>query len=180
MARKALALCLLIAAVAAAAAPLPKAPEGYAWHEVPAIHASFLVPKGWHFREQSENEALTLYITQDAFTPPEKFEVGASINVFRRDPAAGARIKRMLEKLASAHAVELHRGSSGGPFTTLACQFESPREGKEPVRTHVMGIANAETDTVYLVFFESPASQWDATWTKGRTILGKLALETGV
>jgi hypothetical protein len=179
MARTALVLCLLIAA-AAAAVELPKAPEGFAWHEVPAIRAAFLVPKGWHFREERDGRTLALFITQQAFTPPEKFEVGVSISVFRQDPAAGARVKRMLEKLASAHAVELHRGSSGGPFTTLACQFESPREGKEPVRTHVMGIANAETDTVYLVFFESPASQWNATWEKGKTILGKLALETGV
>ena len=179
MASRTLALCLLIAA-AAAAIELPKAPAGFAWHEAPAIRAAFLVPEGWHFREQRDGEALAFFITQDAFTPPEKFEVGASISVFRKDPGAADRIKRTLEKLASAHSVELHRGSSGGPFATLACQFESPREGKQPTRTHVMGIANAETSTVYLVFFESPASRWSATWEKGKTILGKLALETGV
>lgn len=179
MTRAAIVLCLLIAS-SAAAIELPKAPEGFGWHQVPAIRAAFLVPKGWHFREQPDGDTLAFFITQDAFTPPEKFEVGVSISVFRNDPGAPDRIKHTLEKLASAHAVELRGGSSGGPFATLACQFESPREGKEPVRTHVMGIANAKTNTVYLVFFESPASRWTAVWPTGKTILGKLALETGV
>ena len=179
MAHAAIALCLLIAS-AAAAIELPKAPEGFGWHEVPAIRAAFLVPKGWHVREQRDGDKLAVFITQEAFTPPQPFEVGATINVFRNDPGAPERVKRTLEKLASAHSVELRRGSSAGAFAILACQFESPREGKEPIRAHAMGIANAETNTAYLVFFESPASRWDASWAKGKTILGMLALESGI
>lgn len=179
MASKAFLLCLLIAS-AAFAIELPKAPEGFSWHEVPAISAAFLVPKGWHFREQRDGETLAFFITEEDFTLPEPFEVGVTINVFRNDPSAPDRVKRTLEKLAEVNSVKLRGGSSGGPFATLACQFETPREGKEPIHAHAMGIANSKTNTAYLVLFESPASRWDATWAKGKTILGMLALAAGV
>src|ERR1700752_3703439 len=106
MAKLTFLLSLLIAA-AAFAIELPKAPQGFGWHEVPAIHAAFLVPQGWHFREQRDGDTLAIFITQEAFTPPEKFEVGVTINVFRNDQNAPDRVKRTLEKLAAVNSVEL-------------------------------------------------------------------------
>jgi hypothetical protein len=172
-------ICLVVAA-AALAIELPAAPTGYSWREIPEIKAAFLVPNGWNFLQERRGGALALFITEKPFSPPAEFETGLTINVFRDDPSAPARLKATLDKMVATHSARLSSGAFG-PFAMLSSEFDSPREGgKEPIRTFVLGIANPETKTTYLVMFESPVSLWPAAWSKGKPIVEMLALESEI
>jgi len=171
---------LVLVAAAAWSSELPAPPPDYSWRKVPAIKAAFLVPSGWHVREQQDGKTLAIFITEKAFAPPESFEVGLSVNVFLETPSAPVQLKRMLDQVSAAHGVQLSQGSLG-PFATLSCKYDSNRDGGlEPVRIFQLGIANADTRTSYLVTFESPVSEWARAWKIGKPIVDALALETAL
>jgi hypothetical protein len=179
MTRRLTALFLLLAS-AALAADVPAAPKGFAWRQVPAIKASFLVPDGWHFSEERRGKTLGLFITKDEIKAGGGFEIGVTINAFLDDPGAPAKVKKILDGMAAKYSSKVSPGSSE-PFASLTCQFDSPRQGgKEPVRTFMVAIANPKTRTAYLVLFESPVSQWSETWPAGNAVLNNLALETEI
>jgi hypothetical protein len=174
----AVSVSIVLVAAHAHAIDLPAPPPEYTWREVPAIKAAFLVPVGWHVREELDGKTLALFVTQEPFTPPHEFDIGLSVNVFLENPNAPNQIKQMLDGISSKHSVPLSQGMAG-PFATLSCQFDSGREGRaEPVRTFYLAIANTATGTSYLAIFESPVSQWDAAWKLGKPIIDTLALES--
>ncbi len=175
--RRLTALFLLLAS-GAFAADVPNPPNGFVWRQVPAIKAAFLVPADWHFAEERKDKTLGFFITKDEIKPKQGFEVGVTINVFLDDRDAPGKVKQILDGGAAKHSVKVSQGSAG-PFARLTCLFDSPRDqGREPVRTFMLGIANPKTRTAYLVLFESPVSQWAAAWSKGKTVVDSLALDT--
>ncbi|MFI5317547.1 MAG: hypothetical protein ACHQ6T_17735 [Myxococcota bacterium] len=164
-------------AATAAAAELPAPPTGFSWHPVDAIKASFLTPDGWHLREERNGKTLALYITEQDSAPPQEFEVGATITAFLDDPDAPLKLKKLLDELAAKNSVQL-KPAANGPFRILACQYDSKRPRDSlPIRTNVLGIANPNTGTSYLITFESPLSRWPEAWAKGKPIFDNLALE---
>jgi len=161
------------------AASVPSPPQGYAWRHIPSIRAAILVPDGWHFREEHQGTTRAAFVTREDIGSG-RFVVGVSLNAFVGDPSAPARLKRILDEVAARCTAQQLQGANG-PFVTSSCQFSSPRpDGLEPVRVYMLGIVNARTRTSYLLTFESPQSEWPATWTLGRTILDSLALETEI
>ena len=152
----ALLLVPLFAVSAAFAIELPNAPPDYSWHQVPAIKGAFLVPSGWHVREESSGSTLAIFITAKPFEPPQQFETGLSVNVFRDTPSAPAQLKQMLDRTCSAHEKRLQLTATP-PFALMTCEFDSPRgKDAESVRVFHLGIANVDTKTSYLVFGSIP------------------------
>ena len=119
----ALLLVPLFAVSAAFAIELPNAPPDYSWHQVPAIKGAFLVPSGWHVREESSGSTLAIFITAKPFEPPQQFETGLSVNVFRDTPSAPAQLKQMLYRTCSAHEKRLQLTATP-PFALMTCEFE--------------------------------------------------------
>jgi len=170
-------LALTLTGTAALALDLPEPPEGFAWREVPAIHGAFLVPDGWHFREESADGTLAYFITEQEVTPPEKFRVGATINVYRGDPSAPEQVERILRATAEEHSVDLEPGGFG-PFLTLQCRVDLPATSEHPaIRVLYLGVVNSKTQTTYFIVFESPVDQWERTWPVGKVIVSSLALD---
>ena len=138
---------------------LPEPPDGFAWHKVSAIQGALLVPDGWYFRADEEENAPVFFITQDKYTPPPKFRVGASLSAFPGFSDLPAMIEQHLRRRADHHSVELVPGEFG-PFQTLQCQYDLPKTADHgAIRVFVLGIVNPETQTSYLVFFESPVEE---------------------
>ncbi len=168
----------LLAVSTAIAIDLPKAPADYSWHQVPEIKGAFLVPSGWHVREELDGKTLAIFITEKPFEPPEQFETGMSVNVFRDTPSAPSQLKQILDRTCSAHEKRLQFNASP-PFALMTCEFDSPRGNDlEPVRVFHLGIANVETRTSYLVTFESPLPTWPEAWRVGKPMLDTLVLES--
>jgi hypothetical protein len=156
---------------------LPEPPDGFSWRAVPAIHGAFLVPSGWHFREEKAQGTLAYFITEEEIAPPAKFAVGATINVFLGNQSAPEQIEEHLRAQAEHYSVELVPGAFG-PFLTLQCQHDIAETAEHgPIRVFHLGIVNSKTNASYLLTFESPVGQWPEAWSKGKVILKTLALD---
>ena len=155
---------------------LPPAPKGYTWQPVDELRGAVLVPDGWHFHKELKQGTIGVFVTQEEIGKVG-YETGVAINAFIDNPSAPARLKQMLDDMAAKNSVKLVPGAKG-PFATLACEFDSPREGGlEPVHTGVLGILNTRTSATYLITVESPLSQWRAAWARAEPVVSMLALD---
>ena len=174
---------LLAPALAQEGPELPPAPEGFSWQTLEPIDAHFLVPDGWHYRAEENDGTLAYFITKTAIAPGEMFDVGLSLNV----------LDNMRQRTGNRNAVQYARDYIGAcreqyedvkawqfeqaPFKGYACQFSAePKPGRH-IRMSMLALGNTQTDTLYVMWFEAPADQWDEAWQTGEVLMSGFALE---
>ena len=64
----------LLLAVSVLAEDPPPAPKGYAWKRIESVKASFLVPEGWHFKEETKDGTRAFFITKEDIDKNGSFE----------------------------------------------------------------------------------------------------------
>ena len=134
------------------------------------------MPNGWHVLAERDKGTLAYFITEQPFTPPDKFLVGASINAFLGDPSAPAQIQRIVLAQVEHYRVDFGKGSFG-PFDTLQCEYEiAATADHRAIRVFQLAVTHPKTHAAYLVTFESPVDEWSRTWPKGEAIVSLLAL----
>jgi hypothetical protein len=174
----------IVALMTLAAMPLvaeepPPAPEGFAWKKMDSVKASFLVPKGWYFKEEVHEGTRAFFITQEDIDAKGVFETGLTINVMKleKTPAqvyAAAFIGRLAEEYAPRGAAWQ---TESGVLKGFGCRVRKAEKGSPPLIMHDMAIGNSRTNTLYLLFFESPEASWERAWSKGEQILKLFLLD---
>jgi hypothetical protein len=173
-------LLLTLAAPAVATAELPTPPSGYQWKSIDEIKASFLIPVSWHFKETKVKETLAYFLTRENIDENGRFETGLSINVLRQgkefDPVgyAGAFVMKMVEK---HEVLEEPFEAGGGKLKGYGCRVRVANEGEPPLIMQYLAIGNTVTGTLYMMFFESPESEWERAWAIAEPILTLFVLD---
>ena len=164
--------------------PLAAAPTGFAWQPLPGSKAALLLPDGWQYRAEGEKNSLTYYLTQEAVGESGEYQTGLSLQVVRKVKARTGRPapeyaellllrtgfgpgQQQLEKTA---AVE-------GPFRKRTVRYrEAPPQAEARV-VFQLALANARTDTLYLLTFESPEKEWAEAWQLGAVMVRERVLD---
>jgi hypothetical protein len=161
------------------ASELPAAPEGFGWQKVDALQARLLVPNGWPLSVEYHNGSHTVYFTKPDSDPivPTKF----AINVLPRMDTKGgsswtwckAFVNACLEEQPPLEIwIKEHE-----KMPSCCVEKIQPADGDfAAFRIRILGICNLETDTVYLVQFESRPERWDEEWPTGRVFFEALSL----
>ena len=160
---------------------LPAPPGGFDWKEVPEIKAAFLVPKGWHFKRETQADTLALFITQEDISDGGSFATGLTINVFPRSKPGSATeyAQRFIAQMAAEKHADRTWARDAGPLRTFGCLIRD-RSKTDTVILHTVMAANPKTGTLYLFIFEAPERTWAAAWAKGETIMDLLAVDDEV
>lgn len=172
------ALSIVSVALPIDAAELPAAPLGFSWIEIPEIGGAFLLPTGWHFRKRGD---FQFFLTPVGMEPGKPFETGLKISVGRKvSESTGWEAPAYSEVIASAPSdgEELLDSwqSSFGTLQLFGARLRRAREGLEPVIFQRIALGNGETDTMYILLFESPESSWQEMWKLGETMLKQFVL----
>ncbi len=175
-------VALLVVASVASVAPVAvageppsaPAPAGFSWHELEDLGAWFLRPDGWHAHRAARGGTRAWFLTREPADGAEPFRVGLTVNVPPRvehgDPV---RVARLFVDDRIARAETLRRwDAEAGPFRGQGALL---RAGD--TRVYLLGLAQAETGTVYLIQFESPEEEWDAAWKTGVAMLDHFVLD---
>jgi hypothetical protein len=179
---------LLLARPAAAQrydARLTVPPAGFAWQPLPDAKAALLLPAGWHYRAEGTKAAPTYYLTLEPVGENGEFDTGLSVQVVRkatahtRHPAAEYAELLMLrtgfgpgrQRLADTAAV-------AGPWHRWAVRYREAAPDAEPRIIYQMAVANAKTDTLYLLTFESPEPEWAEAWKLGAVVVRTWVLDS--
>jgi hypothetical protein len=177
-------LCVPAVAQKFDAAPGP-APAGYIWQALPGKRAAVLLPAGWAYQVRGAKDSPAYYLTQEPLDEQNDFETGFSLQIVRKATAKTKRAapeyaemlmlragygphRQLLEKSASVERV----------FHKRTVRYrEAPPAGEARV-VYQMTLANAKTDTLYLLSFESPEADWEEAWQLGETIIRELVLDS--
>ena len=155
--------------------PLAAPPAGFAWQPLPDGKAAALLPAGWYYRAEGQKGAPTYYLTQEQIGESGEFQTGLSLQVVRKaaahtkHPAAEyaellmlrtgfGRGQQVLEKAAAAE----------GNWHKWTVRYRDAPPDADPRIVYQLALANAKTDTLYLLTFESPEKDWAAAWPLGR------------
>ena len=160
-------------------------PAAFVWQPLPEIKAALLLPAGWHYRAEGTKAAPTYYLTQEPVGESGEFVTGLSLQVVRkaktqtRRPAAEYAELLMLragfgtgrQRLENAAAAE-------GPWHRWTVRYRETAPDAEPRIVYQLALANAKTDTLYLLTFESPEKEWAEAWPVGEVMVREWALDS--
>lgn len=178
---------LLLALPAAAQrynARLTAPPAGFAWQPLPESKAAALLPAGWYYKADGQQGGTTYYLTQEEIGESGEFQTGLSLQVVRKAKAQTRRpapeyaellmmrtgFGRGQQQLEKAAAVE-------GVFHKWTVRYRDAPPDTEPRMVYQLALANAKTDTLYLLTFESPEKDWAEAWKLGEVMVRELALD---
>ena len=181
-------LFLLLIALPAAAqkydVPLATPPTGYTWQPLPESKAALLLPEGWAYKAEGEKGSTTYYLTQEAIGESGEYQTGLSLQVVRKAKAKTGRPAPEYAELLMLRTgfgpgqQQLEKAASvEGLFYKRTVRYrEAPPEAEARV-VYQLALANAKTDTLYLLTFESPEKDWDEAWKLGAVMVRELVLD---
>ncbi len=178
--RLSLAITLVFSTRVLPAPNLPAAPAGFSWKRIEEVRATFLMPKGWYFKSEASGGTLAYYFTTEKLKKGAPFETGLTINVFKnlKDKDGVAYAQAFVLEVAKKHEAlnkwQLDAGALHG-FGVVTRQVGKPQEQAHLVS--YLAIGNAQTNTLYLLWFESPEPRWEADWKMGEKMLSQFSLD---
>ena len=144
---------------------LPEAPTGYSWYTAKNGAGSYLVPKGWFTKEDSDKVENTLYITREKITKKTGFSAGLTVKQITK---ATSKVGFQPSFYAQQYIAKLVAGSrtirSGvvqGPTPMHVARVFGEKDGIRTIEHHT-AIGLDDKDAVYMISFEAPASEWQA------------------
>ena len=164
---------------------LGAAPGGFLWQALPDSKAALPLPVGWYYQAEGRPGGTTYYLTQEAMSESGEFQTGLSLQVVRkakartRHPAPEyaellmlrtgfGRGQRVLEKTTSA----------AGPWHQWTVRYRDAPPDADARVVFQLALANAKTDTLYLLTFESPEADWPDAWALGEVMVRELVLDS--
>lgn len=164
----------------------PPAPTGFEWVDIEAIGARFLKPRGWNERLEAGSGPQRFTFGRDPFESGASPTTGLTVQVFHD---ATGHFGRLAPNAARAHLAAARRLPGVAVASTWSEDFDRIQlHGHVIVRPDAAALAgvvvaqlavgNADTDTLYLVRFETPEAQWEnGDGEIATTILGHFMLD---
>lgn len=156
--------------------------KGFERERLTEIGGSVLVPKGWYFRHETHNYTEAYFVSKEEIVGSDSmFETGLTMNVVKKEGVTGGDA----EKYMNAYANEmLKRGviksdTSNKDDIFSYRDIEKTLSGDDFTLNEIIRIAaNRETNTLYVIIFESTPEKWSTEWSaNGKTIFDYISLD---
>ena len=164
--------------------PLGPAPVGFAWQPLPDGQAAALLPASWSYKADTRQGGTTYYLTQEAIGESGEFQTGLSLQVVRkaraqtRHPAPEyAELLMMRTGFGKGQQVLEKAASTEGNFYKWTVRYRDAPPDADARVVYQLALANAKTDTLYLLTFESPEKDWPEAWQLGEVMVRELVLD---
>lgn len=171
---------IFVASSAFRAAADEAPPAGYSWQAFEEVGATFLRPDGWHFKSEPNGDGHAYFLTRENIDEIGFFKTGLSVNVLPRagqdvlgnatESAYAARCANQ-GQLIDSWSLNVH------VFHGFGCQIRAQPKPNILIRLHMLFVRNRNTDTLYVITFESPDAEWQQAWAVGRPILDSMGLD---
>jgi hypothetical protein len=159
---------------------LPSPPSGFAWQQIPELKSALLKPDGWYFKQEERQGILGYFITREDIDKAGHFDTGLTVNVFPK-LGSGLAVERGMEvinRVAAQHHEQIQTQQEG-QLQEFSCEIKDT-DPSGTVVMHALAVANTKTDTLYLLIFESPEPEWNASWKIGKEIIDTLKFDDDI
>lgn len=161
----------------AATAQRRAAPPGFTWQEIPELNTAVLKPEGWFFRQEPQPGVLAYFVSKEDIAKSGMFQTGLTMFVSQVNTgSASDRAKQIVEDLMAANPGGEGWQRSDNIFQTFSCRVRVNDESGAIIMFN-LAVANSNTNRLYLLIFESPASEWESAWNLGKIILDNFGFD---
>ena len=157
-------------------------PPGYSWVFIPGTSTALLRPDGWFLKTEVANDTIASFITRENLQERGEFDTGLTFNFVRgiskksRTSAIKYAVAFVNEAATTKEVLLEPWGNELAPgLLGVGIRYQE-RTGDTAVIIQNYLIADDAGDSVRFFIFESPASDWDAAWKFGETMMkGQIA-----
>lgn len=153
------------------------APSGFDWYYCKNMQSYFLKPDNWYaLEESSSSRSFACFISREKISNPEDiFKTGLSVNFIQGILANSGKTASQFAKdyisVIDSNYTTLSASGSYQGYTTNDVILS------DTLTARYLAFASDELDQVYIIWFESPESEWrDAFDNYGKAILQNLGL----
>jgi hypothetical protein len=176
-----------LAAIASAPAQQPQfqvsaPPPGFSWVFIPGTDTALLRPDGWFLKTEAADDTIASFITREHLEESGEFQTGLTFNFVRgiskkNRTSAIKYAVALVNEAANTKEVLLNPwGNELAPGLLGVGIRYRELKGDTAVVIQNYLIADDAGDSVRSFIFESPASDWDAMWKLGETMMkGQIA-----
>lgn len=162
---------------------LPAAPKGFSWKVMPDLLLDTLIPDGWFFSQNKEDDIDVFYVTKSPLDENGDYSIGMSVKVFRKmehvDDYALQFIGDAGNDIATVKIVDkvkIESESKTIVMYSIMVEAEYPDIDSSDPNKNKKLVYNAIADTyeksLYFMTFECPKETWDDEWkTHGGPIM---------
>jgi len=149
-------------------------PDGYHWYSARNGVGTFLVPDGWHTREETQKGTSALFISRENIDQSGQYNVGMTVNRvpnFSQTTSVPATeyAESFIKQLMVKHDVLMSNINSQGVEPRYVARV---RLTKEPATiVHYITVGRAATDELFLIYFEAPESEWEDAFETAQPML---------
>jgi hypothetical protein len=157
-------------------------PPGYSWEVIRGTSTALLRPDGWFLKTEPANDNIASFITREKLQDSGELATGLTFNFVRgiSKTSKTTAIKyavAFINDAATTNEVLLEPwGNELAPgLLGVGIRYRA-MAGDTPVIIQHYLIADDVGDSVRFFMFKSPASDWDAMWKFGETMMkGQIA-----
>jgi hypothetical protein len=157
-------------------------PPGYSWAFIPGTSTALLRPDGWFLKTEVANDTIASFITRENLQERGEFDTGLTFNFVRgiskksRTSAIKYAVAFINEAATTKEVLLEPWGTELAPGLLGVGIRYREMTGDTAVIIQNYLIADDAGDSVRFFIFESPASDWDAAWKFGETMMkGQIA-----
>ncbi len=158
----------------------PDAPSGYKWNDMPEIKGACLSPTNWYFKSFTQKDGLVYTASPEKDESGQGFDVGLSINVIKdvktksKVTAEEYAIHYIINYVPSEDFISFKQSETFGKFKISSAELIRK---KDDMRIYMKTFANTETDTLYVITFGAPVSEWESYLPVKEQVLNPILID---
>jgi len=156
---------------------LSDAPDGFNWNYLPESSIAVLSPNDWHFLSETGSGTKAYFISLENINTEGSFKTGMTVNVVRDNSINATENARNfssnIESLNNVTITEEVTERTEGKLIFYEMQYESAFS-EYTATIHNLIVANKETNTLYVITFESPSADWEDAWEIGQIMIEQI------
>jgi hypothetical protein len=154
-------------------------PEGFEQKYISDLNINVLVPTGWFYKWVPQSDTKAFFITKEDIDVTGRFSTGLTVNieydVENVDETAWSFITTVANQSITKKVLGEGIKSSNKTNTMIlygvTVEAELPVSNNDPnpnpeKTLSYFSIADIQTNTLYLMIFESPRNEWDSEWNQ--------------
>ena len=157
-------------------------PTGYSWYENDALQVALPLPDGWHIKvKESSDGTQALFITKEKIDKKSRFQTGYTLNYFKNFTATkgisptkyamGYVLMAQASKPESDIILEPWEKELGSNVFGAGIRIRT--DSKPTTIVHYFLVADENEDSLRIMFFEAPESEWEESWKLGELMLSR-------
>ena len=166
-------------------------PDGFIQKTIPELGLSVLQPENWYYRYEEQGNTSAIFVTKENIEEYGRFSTGLSVNIISEIDQPTVIVNNFIDSILMAETTkevfsqDNRYLGDGEEILFRACYITAeieidpndPNPSKEKTIIY-MAIADPEHKSVYILFFESPSSEWEDAWLNYGVYISQSIIES--